>query len=180
MKDMEHIPIHEGILPSCFVHDKFSPKCINYPDDVCDMHKVFSGGPGKMRIIQTMTMDGEDSSITSEPQVFNTDENNSNCSSNNMEEITESVDSTTLTSMEDKIFQDLLDNNLTCQQNQGNPLDNPYGYLKMSFSEMTEVMKGNVTLDEINAIKNILDRTTHKLIGRANQRNKNIRNPGST
>ena len=86
---MEHIPILEGILPSCFVHDKFSPKYINYPDHVCDMHKVFSGGPGKMRIIQTVTMDGEDSSITSEPQVFNTDENNSNCSSNNMEEKSE-------------------------------------------------------------------------------------------
>ena len=57
LKDMEHIPIHEGILPSCFVHDKRAPKCTNYPDHLCDMHKVFSGGPGNMRIIQTLTMD---------------------------------------------------------------------------------------------------------------------------
>ena len=99
-----------------------------------------------------MTMDSEDFSIVSESQIFNTDENNGNSSSNNTEETTESVNNTTNTSEEDNIFQDLLDNNLNCQQHQGNPLDNPYSYLKMSFSEMTKVMKGNVTLDEINEI----------------------------
>ena len=97
----------------------------------------------------------------------------------NAEDITESVIKPSNKSDEDNIFQGVLENNMSNIGDQGNPLDNPYSYLKMSFNEMTEIMKGNATLEEITNIKNVMDQTTHKLMGRAMQQKQNNRIPGA-
>ena len=182
LEEIAHIPIHEGVLPPCFVYDKKHPKCVNYPPSMCNMRQVFSGGPGNMRIIQTMTMDSDSLSLESDSLSFNVTNNTDNDSlcdtvddSNNNED--SSLRNATGDDYND-FFQRLLeqDNDVQCK---GNPLANPYGYLKMSFCEMTEIMKGNATLEELKDVKQYLDNVTHELMGRVGSENRNVRNPES-
>ena len=55
-----------------------------------------------------------------------------------------------------------------------------YGYLKMSFSEMTEVMKGNLSLEEIQQVKSYMDNVTNFLLKRKQDRSLNNRSPKGT
>ena len=135
-----------------------------------------------MRIIQTMTMDSDSLSLESDSLSFNVTNNTDNDSlcdtvddSNNNED--SSLRNATGDDSDD-FFQRLLeqDNDVQCK---GNPLANPYGYLKMSFCEMTEIMKGNATLEELKDVKQYLDNVTHELMGRVGSENRNVRNPES-
>ena len=50
------------------------------------------------------------------------------------------------------------------------PLKNSYGYLKMTFSEMTEVMKGNLSLRELDDVKPYLSGVTNELMKRVHEK----------
>ena len=50
------------------------------------------------------------------------------------------------------------------------PLQNPYGYLKMTFSEMTEVMKGDLLLKELDDVKSYLSSVTNEIMKRVHER----------
>ena len=43
-----------------------------------------------------------------------------------------------------------------------NPVNHPYAYLKASFSEMTSIMKGNITYEELKEVKEYMDNVTNK------------------
>ena len=51
------------------------------------------------------------------------------------------------------------------------PINNPYGYLKSSFTEMTSLMKGNLSLNEIREVKDYMDGICNK-ISKKTQSNK--------
>ena len=51
------------------------------------------------------------------------------------------------------------------------PIENPYAYLKSSFTEMTSLMKGNLSLNEIREVKDYMDGICNKII-RIKQNNK--------
>ena len=110
----------------------------------------FSGGPGKIRIIQTITADIDSLSLESDSLSFNVTNNTDNNSlCNTVDDSNNNEDSSLRNATGgdyDDFFQRLLeqDNDVHCK---GNPLANPYGYLKMSFCEMMEIMKGNATLE---------------------------------
>ena len=44
------------------------------------------------------------------------------------------------------------------------PINNPYGYLKSSFTEMTSLMKGNLSLNEIREVKHYMDGICNEII----------------
>ena len=44
------------------------------------------------------------------------------------------------------------------------PVSAPYSYLKMSFSEMTDVMNGNLSLEEIQKIKSYMNNVINFLL----------------
>ena len=75
------------------------------------------------------------------------------------------------------VFNKFLERDSNICNEQGNPLRNPYSYLKMSFSEMTEVMTGNVTIEELNDIKAYLNSVTDAIMSRENQKKRNVWNP---
>ena len=113
-----------------------------------------------MRIIQTMRMDSDSLSFN----VTNNTDNDSLCDtvddSNNNEE--SSLRNATGDDSDD-FFQGLLEPNNDVQYKR-NPLANPYGYLKMSFGEMTEMMKGSATLEELKDVKKYLDNVHHLML----------------
>ena len=51
-----------------------------------------------------------------------------------------------------------------------------YHYLKMSFSEMTEIMKGNLSIEELNDVKGYIDSVTHNLMKREHERTNGVGN----
>ena len=75
------------------------------------------------------------------------------------------------------VFNKFLERDSDVCNEKGNPLRNPYSYLKMSFSEMTEVMTGNVTIEELNDIKAYLNSVTDAIMSRENQKKRNVWNP---
>ena len=44
------------------------------------------------------------------------------------------------------------------------PINNPYGYLKSSFTEMTSLMKGNLSLNKMQEVKDYMDGICNKII----------------
>ena len=56
------------------------------------------------------------------------------------------------------------------------PVTDPYRYLKMSFSEMTEIMKGNLSIEELNDVKGYIDIVTHALMKREHERTDGVGN----
>ena len=48
-------------------------------------------------------------------------------------------------------------------------IKNPYGYLKSSFIEMTSLMKGNLSLNEIREVKDYMADICNKIIKKKQQ-----------
>ena len=166
---IEFIPVHSGNLPIKFVYDLSHPKCINYPLSSYE-HLLQDHGPGTMSQISNIYRD--DNSVNSEISYIT--------------QLSEKMDHFHLSDFDDNyedkelhgIFDQFNDNQEIDLPN--DPVSAPYGYLKMSFSEMTEVMKGNLSLEEIRQVKSYMDNVTNFLLKRKQDRSLSNRSPKGT
>ena len=147
------IPICKDRLPEPFVFDDKSLNCINYPSHSLSPAD-FVDTPGTM-------------SQYSNKEYPKNDDNLSNDDSENEECCFQGFDGTD-NSVTEKFEEILNDRN----NSSSDPVGNPYGYLKMSFLELTDVMKGNTNTDELTEVKMFLNQYTNKIMSRVGNRNK--------
>ena len=62
-----------------------------------------------------------------------------------------------------RVFRDFLTDDVTNLANDNDPINNPFRFLKMSFYEMTDVMKGILSLEELQDVKLYLNSVTHEM-----------------
>ena len=162
--EFENIPVHTGWIPSLFCYDMNAPKCVNYPDHMCIMDNVTPGVPGNMSQVHNVR-DRDDDTFGAQNDGMDSIHNDDT----NVDE--------DLVSDSNNVFNEFFERDSNVCNEQGNPFRNPYAYLKMSFSEMTEVMTGNVTIEELNDIKSYLNSVTDAIMSRENQKKRNVWNP---
>jgi len=162
------IPFHKGDLPIKFDYDLSHPKCINYPERSYQ-HSIQDHGPGTMSQVSNIYQD--DNSANSEISYIT-----------KFSEKMEDINLFTEDFFEDKELFGIFDtfNNNQESELPNDPVSAPYSYLKMSFSEMTDVMKGNLSLEEIQQVKSYMSSVTNFLLKIKQDRSINNRSPKGT
>lgn len=142
------IPIYTDRLPIMFERLLEGINCINYSTADCD-DILDDSCPGNMLSQSNMNNDSSEESV---------------------EEVTIMNNEPRLDfGLEDKFCSIINSEKVTYVD----PRSNPYAFLKMSFSEMTDVMKYHASNEEILQVKSYLDKTTTMMMKRAGNRDPN-------
>ena len=153
---VKNIPIHQGPVPHCFRIDLRNPKCFNYPDNLTRMHNIEN-------IPANMT---QMSNITNEEICSELDSNSDN---NHFPDELNITELQNCNEDVNKVFSNFWNSDII-QNDENDAIKNPFRFLKMSFYEMTETMKGNLSMEEMMDIKSYLDSVTHEMTKRHHEK----------
>ena len=168
---VDKVHVSSKPYPHIFNIDFRRPKCFNYPESAFSPDEC-SGAPANMSQVSNINNSTSMEDI-SHPK------NGDHCS------FLSDGDEFSISPLDEepeqnsglcKMFDDLCDESPSIIPLHNDPLKNPYGYLKMTFAEMTEVMKGNLSLEELNDVKEYFNSVTNELLKRV--MNKNQKNGG--